>query len=42
MIEKAVDLNLKDGKKRTYDLGGISRTYEVGEDITKKILAKNS
>jgi 3-isopropylmalate dehydrogenase len=36
-IEKAVDSNLKEGKVVTYDLGGSSKTYEVGDDIAKKI-----
>jgi len=37
-IERAVDLNLREGKVRTYDLGGSSKTYEVGDDISEKIL----
>ena len=37
-IERAVDLNLKEGKIMTYDLGGSSKTYEVGDEISKKIL----
>jgi len=36
-IEKAVDLNLKKGRILTYDLGGSSKTYQVGDDIAKKI-----
>lgn len=36
-IEKAVGLNLKEGKALTYDLGGSSKTYEVGDDIAKKV-----
>ena len=37
-IESAVDLNLKEGKVLTYDLGGSSKTYEAGDDIAKKIV----
>lgn len=36
-IENAVNLILKEGKVLTYDLGGSSKTYEVGNDIAKKI-----
>ena len=42
LIEKAVDLTLKDGKIMTFDLGGSSKTYEVGNEIANKIrLIKN-
>ena len=37
LIEHAVDSTLKDGKILTYDLGGSSKTYEVGDEIAKKI-----
>jgi len=36
-IEKAVDLTLKEGKILPIDLGGSSRTNEVGDEIAKKI-----
>jgi len=36
-IEKAVDLTLKERKVLPSDLGGSSRTDEVGDKITKKI-----
>lgn len=36
-IEKAVDLTLKEGKVLPRDLGGSSRTNEVGDEIAKKI-----
>ncbi len=37
LIEKAVIAVLREGKVRTYDLGGSSKTSEVGEAISKKI-----
>jgi 3-isopropylmalate dehydrogenase len=36
-IERAVDLTLKEGKVLPSDLGGSSRTDEVGDEIAKKI-----
>ena len=36
-IEKAVDLTLKEGKVLPRDLGGSSKTNEVGNEIAKKI-----
>lgn len=37
LIEKAVDAVLLDGRCLTYDLGGKSKTDEVGDAITRKI-----
>lgn len=37
LIERAVDLILKDGKVLTFDLGGSSKTYEVGDEIARNI-----
>jgi len=37
LIEKAVELILKEGKVRTYDLGGSSSTSDVGDAISQKI-----
>jgi isopropylmalate/isohomocitrate dehydrogenase-like protein len=37
LIEHAVERVLKEGKVRTYDLGGDSTTQEVGETIAEKI-----
>jgi 3-isopropylmalate dehydrogenase len=36
-IEKAVSLNLKEGDILTYDLGGASKTNDVGDYIAEKI-----
>ena len=38
-IEKAVDLTLKEGKVLPRDLGGSSKTNEVGDEIAKKTRA---
>ncbi|MCK5258521.1 MAG: isocitrate/isopropylmalate dehydrogenase family protein, partial [Thermoplasmatales archaeon] len=35
-LEEAIALNIKEGKVKTYDLGGISKTLEVAEDMAKK------
>lgn len=35
-IEKAVDLTLKEGRILPQDLGGSSKTNEVGDEIAKK------
>ncbi len=35
-LEKAIALNIKEGKVKTYDLGGASKTLEVAEDIANK------
>ncbi|MCC6062508.1 MAG: isocitrate/isopropylmalate dehydrogenase family protein [Desulfurococcales archaeon] len=37
LILKAIIEVLKEGKVRTYDLGGNSKTYEVGDEIVRKI-----
>ncbi len=37
LLEKAVADVLKDGKVRTYDMGGSSKTSEVGDAIAKRI-----
>jgi 3-isopropylmalate dehydrogenase len=37
LIEKAVVKVLEDGKVRTQDLGGASKTTEVGDEIVKKM-----
>jgi len=37
LIERAVEEVLREGKVRTYDLGGNSTTQEVGEAIAEKI-----
>jgi len=34
-VIKAIELNLIDGKTKTYDLGGTSTTTEVGDDIAR-------
>jgi len=36
-IEKAVNLTLKEGRILSQDLGGSSKTHEVGNEISKKI-----
>jgi 3-isopropylmalate dehydrogenase len=36
-VEKAVEEILREGKIRTYDLGGSSKTSEVGDAIAKKV-----
>jgi 3-isopropylmalate dehydrogenase len=36
-ILKAIETNLREGKVRTYDLGGSSKTSEVGSDIARII-----
>jgi len=36
-IDNAIDLTLKEGKVLPRDLGGASKTDEVGEEIAKKI-----
>jgi len=38
MVEEAVSKVLEDGKVRTYDLGGTSKTSEMGRAIADKIL----
>ncbi len=35
LIVKAIEQNLREGKVRTYDLGGNSKTSEVGDDIAR-------
>jgi 3-isopropylmalate dehydrogenase len=37
-VLRAVEQNLAQGDVRTYDLGGSSKTSEVGEDIVRRIL----
>jgi len=37
LIERAVVEVLKEGKTLTYDLGGNAKTYEVAENIAKKV-----
>lgn len=41
IIEEAVIEVLKEGKVRTYDLGGSSTTTEIGDAIIEKILCKS-
>ena len=38
LLEKAVDSTLTDGKSLTYDLGGSSKTDEVGDEVARQIL----
>ena len=42
LIQQAVVEVLKEGKIRTYDLGGNSTTQEVGEEIASKIIEPSS
>ena len=37
-VVQAIGANLKNGKVRTYDLGGSSRTSDVGDDIARLVL----
>jgi 3-isopropylmalate dehydrogenase len=37
-VIRAVEQNLRDGKIKTYDLGGTSKTSEVGGNIARIIL----
>jgi isocitrate/isopropylmalate dehydrogenase len=36
-VVQAIEANLKSGKVRTYDLGGRSRTSDVGDDIARLV-----
>lgn len=36
-VVRAIEKNLKEGRVRTYDLGGSSKTSEVGDDIARLI-----
>ena len=36
-VVQAIEANLKSGKVRTYDLGGSSRTSDVGDDIARLV-----
>jgi len=42
LIEQAVEEVLKEGKVRTYDLGGKSTTQEVGDSIASRILESDT
>ncbi|RJS78366.1 hypothetical protein CW711_05280, partial [Candidatus Bathyarchaeota archaeon] len=42
LMERAVIEVLKEGKVRTYDLGGDSTTKEVGEAVALKVLESGS
>ncbi len=39
-ILKAIEANLREGKVRTYDLGGSSKTSDVGSDVARIIKAQ--
>jgi len=37
LIDKAVEIVLKEGKVRTRDMGGSNKTYEMGDAIVEAI-----
>jgi 3-isopropylmalate dehydrogenase len=39
-ILEAIEANLREGKVRTYDLGGTSKTSDVGSDVARIIKAQ--